>query len=420
MNKRQGYASLAALMAVVALICGGIYLGIDTVRNGPAVRTPPSATPVWLATWAAAPVTALPADAGAATGTAGGRDGRSVRNVVHTSIGGTAARVTLSNLYGTVPLRVDAASLAVAAGGTGGAGAAAVPGSVRPVLFGGARGATVAPGGEIVSDPVALRIPYDGDLLVSVHVPGPGGPVTTHTHARRTSYVAAGDRTRDESGDGYTERIRSWHHVTAVDVLTSQARGAVVAVGDSITDGVTSTPDTDRRWPDVLADRLGGRHGVVNAGISGNRLLLDGRGESTLGRLDRDVLARSGARSVIVAIGINDLLRSPYAGTGEQVVAGLRELTGRARAQGLRVTGATILPCAGHPRCSAAVEAERAVVNGAVRSGTVFDAVVDFDRALRDPYAPRRLLPAYDSGDHLHPSDAGYARMGAVVDPATL
>ncbi|MGW3402252.1 SGNH/GDSL hydrolase family protein [Streptomyces zhihengii] len=417
MNKRQGYASLAALMAVVALICGGIYLGIDTVKNRPALRTPPSATPVWLATWAAAPVAALPAESGDEAGA--GRDGRSVRNVVHTSIGGTAARVTLSNLYGSEPLRVDAASLAVAAAGAGGAGAAAVPGSVRPLLFGGARGATVAPGGEIVSDPVTLRIPYDGDLLVSVHVPE-GAPVTVHTHARRTSYVADGDRTRDESGDGYTGRIRSWRHVTAVDVLTSHARGSVVAVGDSITDGVTSTPDTDRRWPDVLADRLGGRHGVVNAGISGNRLLLDGRGESTLGRLDRDVFARSGARSVIVAIGVNDLLRSPYAGTGEQVVAGLRELTGRARAQGLHVTGATILPCAGHPRCSAAVEAERALVNEAVRAGTVFDTVVDFDRALRDPYAPRRLLPAYDSGDHLHPSDAGYARMGAVVDPSVL
>lgn len=418
MNKRQGYASLAALMAVVALICGGIYLGIDTVRNRPALRTPPSATPVWLATWAAAPVAAATADDGA--GAAGDDDGSTVRNVVHTSIGGTAARVTLSNLYGTVPLRIGSASLAVAAGGADGTGAAAVPGSVRPVLFGGAPGATVAPGGQIVSDPVALRIPYDGDLLVSVHVPAPGGPVTTHTHARRTSYVAGGDRTRDESGDGYDARIRSWHHVTAVDVLTSQARGSVVAVGDSITDGVTSTPDTDRRWPDVLADRLGGRYGVVNAGISGNRLLLDGRGESTLGRLDRDVFSRSGATSVIVAIGVNDLLRSPYAGTGEQVVAGLRELAGRARAQGLHVTGATILPCAGHPRCSAAVEAERAVVNRAVRSGTVFDSVVDFDRALRDPYAPRRLLPAYDSGDHLHPSDAGYARMGTVVDPAGL
>lgn len=415
MNKRQGYASLAALMAVVALICGGIYLGIDTVKNRPALRTPPSATPVWLATWAAAPVTALPAGS---SGPAGG-EGRSVRNVVHTSIGGTAARVTLSNAYGTVPLRVDAASLAVAAAGAGGTGAAAVPGSVRPLLFGGARGATVAPGGEVVSDPVTLRIPYDGDLLVGVHVPE-GSPVTVHTHARRTSYTADGDRTRDESGDAYTERIRSWHHVTAVDVLTSHARGSVVAIGDSITDGVTSTPDTDRRWPDVLADRLGGRHGVVNAGISGNRLLLDGRGESTLGRLDRDVFARAGAGSVIVAIGVNDLLRSPSAGTGERVVAGLRELAGRARAQGLRVTGATILPCAGHPRCSAAVEAERAVVNEAVRSGGVFDTVVDFDRALRDPYAPRRLLPAYDSGDHLHPSDAGYARMGAVVDPGVL
>ncbi|MBT2367002.1 SGNH/GDSL hydrolase family protein [Streptomyces sp. ISL-10] len=414
MSKRQGYAGLAALMAAVVLICGGIYLGVGAVKDKPALRTPPAAAPVWIGTWSASPVGVVPP--ATANRAHGGRDGRSVRNVVHTSIGGTAARVTVSNLYGTLPLRISAVSLAVRAGD----GPEAVRGTLRQVTFGRAPGATVAPGGQLVSDPVVLRIPYDGDLLVTVHTPASGGAVTTHTQARQTSYLADGDRTRDEAGDAYTAQIRSWHHVTAVDVLTSEARGAVVAVGDSITDGISSTPDANRRWPDVLADRLAGRYGVLNEGISGNRLLSHDRGPSTLDRIDRDVLGRSGARTVIVAIGINDLLRAPYATTGESVVTGLTELSRRARAHGLRVVGATLLPCGGHLRCTPAVEAERIEVNEAIRSGGIFDAVVDFDRALRDPYAPQRLRTVYDSGDHLHPSDAGYARMGASVDTKAL
>lgn len=415
MSKRSGYAGLAALMAAVVLICGGIYLGVGAVKAKPAVRKPPAATPRWIGTWAASPVGIAPVVS--VPGAPRGPHGRSVRNVVHTSIGGTAARVTVSNLYGTLPLRIAAVSLAVRAGDDG---PEAVRGTLRPVTFGRATAATVAPGGQLVSDPVVLRIPYDGDLLVTVHTSAPGGPVTSHTHARQTSYIAEGDHTRDEAGDAYRTETRSWHHVTAVDVLTAEARGAVVAVGDSITDGVSSTPDANRRWPDVLADRLAGRYGVLNEGISGNRLLSHDRGPSTLGRFDRDVLSHSGARTVIVAIGINDLLRAPYTPTGDGVVTGLTELSRRAHARGLRVIGATLLPCGGHLRCTPAVEAERVKVNAAIRAGGIFDEVVDFDRALRDPYAPQRLRPVYDSGDHLHPSDAGYARMGASVDVKAL
>ncbi|MGW0772463.1 SGNH/GDSL hydrolase family protein [Streptomyces sp. NPDC002835] len=414
MNKRQGYVNLAALMTTVALICGGIYLGVGAVKKKPEVRTPPSAVPQWIGTWSASPVDAAPADS--VVGTPSGRDGRSARNVVHTSIGGTAARVTFSNLYGTEPLRITGASLAVRAG----AGPAAVEGSLRRITFGGAYEVTVDPGGRIVSDAVVLRIPYDDDLLVSVHTPGPGGPVTTHPYALQTSYVADGDATQDETGAEYEDRTSSWHHITAVDVLTSQARGAIVAVGDSITDGALSTPGSNQRWPDILADRLGGRYGVLNQGISGNRLLEYGRGPSTLERFDRDVLARSGARTVIVAIGINDVLRAPHAPTAANVTAGLTELADRAHARGWRVIGSTLTPCGGHPRCTASAQAERLKINTAIRSDGIFDAVVDFDAALRDPYAPGRMRPVYDSGDHLHPSDAGYVRMGSVVDVGAL
>lgn len=414
MNKRQGYVNLAALMATVALICGGIYLGVGSFKKKPELRTPPAAVPEWIGTWSASPVAA--AAATSAVGAPSGRDGRSVRNVVHTSIGGTAARVTFSNLYGTEPLRITGASLAVRAG----TGPAAVEGSLRRMTFDGAHEVTVEPGGLIVSDPVVLRIPYDGDLLISVHTPAPGGPATSHPHAVQTSYLADGDATRDETGDAYEEQTSSWHHVTAVDVLTSQARGAIVAVGDSITDGVSATPGANKRWPDVLADRLGGRYGVLNQGISGNRLLEYGRGPSTLERFDRDVLARSGARTVIVAIGINDVLRAPHAPTADHVTAGLTELADRAHARGWRVIGSTLAPCGGHPRCTASAEAERLKINQSIRSGGIFDAVVDFDAALRDPYAPGRLRPVYDSGDHLHPSDAGFVRMGTTVDLAAL
>ncbi|MEU9013060.1 SGNH/GDSL hydrolase family protein [Streptomyces sp. NPDC048479] len=411
MNKRRGYATLAALTTVVALVCGAIYLGVGAAQGRTAARTPVAAPTVWVGTWAAAPAKAAPA--------VGGRAGRSVRNVVHTSIGGTAARITLSNLLGEQPLKIAQVSLAVRAGH----GPAAVAGTLRRVTFQGAGAVTLAVGGQRVSDPVTLGIPYDGDLLVTVATTSPGGPVTVHPQARQTSYIADGDRTQDAGGDAYTRRTGAWQHLSGVDVLTRDTHGAVVAIGDSITDGVTSTSDANRRWPDVLADRLNrhGRlhYGVLNQGISGNRLLTDGRGPSTLARFDRDVLARAGVRTVIVAIGINDLLRGPDT-SADRLTAGYAELTRQAHARGLRVVGATLMPCAGHRHCTRALEAVRDKVNAAIRTGRIFDSVVDFDRALRDPYAPDRLRPAYDSGDHLHPSDAGYARMGRAVDPARL
>ncbi|WP_142217356.1 SGNH/GDSL hydrolase family protein [Streptomyces sp. SLBN-118] len=417
MYKRRRYASLAALTAVALLISGAIYLGVGALPGRAAARPPAAPAAVWVGTWSAPPVEA------AADGDPGGGDprepgARTVRNVVHTSIGGTAARLTLSNLLGRRPLTVAQVSLALRAG----SGADAVPGTLRRVTFHGLRRVTIAPGGQSVSDPVVLKIPYDGDLLVSVATHG--GPVTVHPRARQTSYVADGDRTQDVGGEAYASRIHTWRHLTAVDVLTREADGAVVAIGDSITDGTTATSDANRRWPDVLADLLERRgtphYGVLNAGIGGNRLLEGGRGPTALARFDRDVLARPGVRTVIVAIGINDLLRAPRTATADRITAGFAELTRRAHARGLRVVGATLLPCGGYRGCTRSVQAVREEVNGAVRGGGVFDGVVDFDRALRDPYAPGRLKTAYDSGDHVHPSDAGYARMGGAVDLAGL
>ncbi|GAA3232884.1 hypothetical protein GCM10020256_48510 [Streptomyces thermocoprophilus] len=244
-----------------------------------------------------------------------------MRNVVHTSVGGTSARITLSNLYGTQPLVVTHATVAVASGdGT----AAADPGTLRRVTFDGGDTRVVIPAGrQAVSDAVRISVPADGDVLVTLYSPSSCGPVTFHKYARQTSYTAAGDHAADEDGTAFTGRTTSWRYLTALDVLSNQAEGTVVVLGDSLTDGMTSTPGTNRRWTDVLADRLREaadagqdvpRYGVVNAGISGNRVLTDGLGRppenlSGLKRFSRDALGHTNVKAVVIDLGVNDVMR---------------------------------------------------------------------------------------------------------------
>ncbi|MFI8927837.1 SGNH/GDSL hydrolase family protein [Streptomyces sp. NPDC053474] len=436
MTKRHGYALLAALLAVTLVVSAAIYLGVtgadDTGdASGANPRAPrnsaaPASAGTWVGTWSASP-------AGAEPGTeAHGLAGRSVRNVVHTSVGGDGARVTLSNLYGSRPLTVTHASLAVAAGA--GSPAAAAD-TLRRLTFRGETSVVIPPGRQVVSDAARLRVPHDADLLVTTYSPTPSGPVTYHPHARQISYVADGDRTEDATGAAYHEQSPYWRYVSAVDVLSSDTDGTVVVIGDSITDGITSTMGANRRWTDVLADRLrdeagAPRYSVVNQGISGNRVLSDGRpgrfadapaaNPSGLSRFGRDVLGRSGAKAVVIALGINDILRNPRQTDAQRILDGLRELTRQAHTRGLRVVGATLMPFGGHRGYTPALEAVRQSVNAEIRSGRVFDDYVDFDKALRDPYDPRRLLRRYDSGDSLHPSDAGFRRMGETFDLGAL
>ncbi|MFF3750053.1 SGNH/GDSL hydrolase family protein [Streptomyces sp. NPDC002018] len=421
----------------------GSGTGGDAWSSRPPGRTPvgnadPASAESWSGTWAAAP-------GGAEPGAPIGHPGRSIRNVIHTSIGGTGVRVTLSNLYSPTALLIGHASVAIGTGGGqrgtdgggdgrgdgrgeggggGGSGAEAVAGTMRKLTFGRQSAVTVPPRGQIVSDPVELPVPYDGDLLITLYTPAPGGPVTYHPQAYQTSYLAQGDRTEDLDGTAYTQPTPFWRYVTAVDVLNRESPGAVVAFGDSITDGDGSLHDANRRWPDVLAARLRDRHiGVLNAGVSGNRVLGDesrrGCGASGLSRFRHDVLGRTGVRAVVIDLGVNDILRG-----GERdprrITAGLRELTRQAHARGVRVIGATLAPFGGHRGYSAATESVRQRVNEEIRSGGIFDEVVDFDQVLRDPYAPDRLRPVYDSGDGLHPSDAGYRAMGRHLDLESL
>ncbi|GHJ36564.1 SGNH/GDSL hydrolase family protein [Streptomyces sp. TS71-3] len=424
-------ALLAALVAVIVVVSTAIYVGTsrsdgsgrDTLADSHPSRGGAAAASVdtWVSAWSTAP-------SGAEPGTElTGLAGRSVRNVVHTTAGGTHARITLSNLYGQQPLTITHASLAVAAApGT----PAAAFGTLRRLTFGGASSVVIPAGEQTLSDPVRLHVTPGSDLLVSTYSPTESGPVTYHAHARQISYVAEGDRTEDTSGSSYTQQVPFWRYVTALDVLSGDADGTVVVVGDSLTDGITSTTGANHRWTDVLADRLrtetgAPRFSVANEGISGNRILTDGPGRppvnlSGLARFQRDALGRAGVKAVVIALGVNDILHDqPYANAG-RIVDGLRELVRQAHGRGLRVVGATLMPFGGHVGYQRRLEGIRETVNQQIRAGRVFDHVVDFDAALRDPYAPRRLRPEYDSGDHLHPSDAGYRKMAESFNLSDL
>ncbi|MFE5143277.1 SGNH/GDSL hydrolase family protein [Streptomyces fagopyri] len=431
MTKRHGYALLAAIVAVIVVISAAIYMGAaaddgDSSRSAlagaPGPRNPaaPASVGTWVGAWSASPGGAEPGTE--ATGTAG----RSVRNVVHAGVGGTDARITLSNLYGQQPLRITHASIAVAAGEND---AAAAAGTMSRLTFAGSAAVVVPAGQQVMSDGVRIRIPRDTDVLVTTYSPAPSGPVTYHQHARQISYVAEGDRTEDPTGAAYTEQSPYWRYLTALDVLSNESAGTVVALGDSLTDGITSTTGANHRWTDALSERLHAaagsadvpRYSVVNQGISGNQVLTDGLGRpadnpSGLNRFRRDVLDRTNVRAVVIDLGVNDILRNPRQVDPRTITDGLRRLVQQAHARGLRVVGATLMPFGGHRGYTSGRDAVRRAVNEEIRAGLVYDAVVDFDKALRDPYDPRRLRSDYDSGDHLHPSDKGYRRMAEVFD----
>ncbi|MGW4547697.1 SGNH/GDSL hydrolase family protein [Streptomyces violaceorubidus] len=429
-------ALLAAIVTLIVAISAAIYAGASAdggtrdhaLQAGgrlPRGDAAPASTGAWVGAWAAAPAAAEPGTE--TTGMAG----RSVRNVVHTSVGGTSARITLSNLYGQSPLTVTHASIALAAGPDT---AAAVADTLRVLTFGGSTRVIIPAGGRVMSDIARIAIPYGANVLVTTYSPVPSGPVTYHRQARQTSYLADGDRTADVTAVAYTTPTPYWRYLTALDVLSHEADGTLVAFGDSITDGLGSATDANHRWTDILAARLHEaagtgrdtpRYSVVNEGISGNRILTSRAGRpadnpSGLSRFERDVLERTNVKAVVIALGVNDILNSPELADRDGILTGLRTLVDQAHARGLRVVGATIMPFGGHRDHTKARETMRQQINEEIRSGRVFDTVVDFDKALRDPYDPRRLRSEYDSGDHLHPSDKGYARMGRTLDLDTL
>lgn len=440
MTRRHGYGLLAAMVTLVVAVSAAIYVGATLddggrhtkslsrarIDSGNAVA--PASTGAWVGSWSASPVDGEPGTQ------VKGLAGRSLRNVVHTAAGGTSARVTLSNLYGKQPLTIAHASIAVAAAENS---AAADATTMRRLTFGGSPSVTIPAGRQIVTDAIRITVPRDSDVLVTTYSAVPSGPVTYHPRARQISYAAVGDHTEDPTSTAYTEQIEAWRYVTALDVLSNQSDGTVVALGDSLTAGSTSSVGTNSRWTDVLADRLYSaaesgadvpRYSVVNQGIGGNRVLRDGGigtpapNASGLTRFGRDALGRTNVKVVVIDLGVNDILRArnPKNLKASSIVAGLRALVAEAHGRGLKVVGATLMPFGGFHGYSATTEALRQSVNAEIRAGHVFDAYADFDEALRDPYDPRKFRAEYDSGDHLHPSDAGYARMGEVFDLADL
>ncbi|MFD8815463.1 SGNH/GDSL hydrolase family protein [Streptomyces sp. NPDC059627] len=358
---------------------------------------------LWAGSWEAAP-----------SGTAPAMPGAAFRNVVHLSVGGGAVRVRVSNRLGSAPLRLGAVTVALRQGDS----PDAVPGSMRVATFGGAGTAVVPAGQDLVSDAVPLAVQGGTDLLVSVETPGDSGPATYHRVALQTGYLArsGAGRADDEGGGAYTRTTGNWYYVAGVDVRSVNL-GTVVAFGDSLTDGNGSTFGTNHRWPDRLADRLRPlRIGVLNGGISGNRLLLDSTGgPGALRRLDADALDRSGVRTLFLLEGINDIKGTPEATDPGDLVRAYRTVVARAHERGIRVVGATLTPYAGYSGYTDAREAVRQRVNALIRTGRVFDAYVDFDAVVRDPQQPARIRPAYDPGDHLHFNDAGMYALAAAV-----
>jgi len=404
----------------LASVVAGAALAIATPWSARGGGEPCNHRGEWTSTWGASPQV---------PNTPLALDGQTVRQVAHVSIGGEHIRVRLSNAFGTTPLVISEAHIAISEGGS-----AIVPSSDRTLAFGGSPSTTVPAGALVVSDPVDLEVPPLGNLAVSLYFPGKVSATTEHSLAVQTTYVSpAGNFASAAALPSSSTTTSSWYFLNGIEVEQRSPHGAaIVALGDSITDGYASTENANHRWPNFLAARLQAKRrnsdlAVVNEGISGNRVLHDFVGPNALARFDRDVLAQSRVRWVIVLEGINDigipgLLGDPTQEvTSDEIIEGHRQLIARAHAKDLLIYGGTLTPFEGTTfpgYYTAAGEVKRQAVNHWIRTSGAYDGVIDFDKVIRDPAHPTQMLPAYDSGDNLHPNDAGYQAMANAIDLA--
>jgi lysophospholipase L1-like esterase len=401
-------ARLVAMSAAAVLLLTG---GVTDAAGGPHAD--------WVGTWASVP-TATPAISTPVV------ENETVRQIVHTSVGGSELRLRLTNEFGATPLRIGDVHVARRASGT-----TIDPRTDRQVTFAGSEAVTIPAGAPVLSDPVRLALPPRTDLVVSIYLPTRTPVTTLHNFAYQENVVAPGN-VADDRAVTADRTTTAWYFLSSVSVRAQAS--AVVALGDSITNGFETEINQNHRWPDLFAARARGK-GVLNLGVAGNRLLHDPNptpgaesyaalfGESALRRFDRDVLAQPGVDDVIVLLGVNDLgqpgTTAPTAETvtAEEIIGAHEQLVARAHAAGLRIHGGTILPFKGDTLgfYTEENEAKRQKVNRWIRTSGAYDTVLDFDRVMRDPADPRRLDPAYDSGDHLHPNDAGMAAMANAI-----
>ncbi|WAL96733.1 SGNH/GDSL hydrolase family protein [Streptomyces sp. Je 1-369] len=422
--------TLTATAAALALTAG---LAVAGAQASPSERGQRGTS--WSAAWAGSPQ--RPSTGFKPNWSEAGFDDQTLRQVVRVTEGGDRARIRLSNAYGSSPLRIESATIARTEKGVP---AAVEKGSLTRLTFGGESGVTIPAYGQLASDAAGLDLKPFESVTVTLHLSGTTGPATFHSQSFATSYRADGDHTSDTGGRAFGESTESWYYLSGVDVggpRSSRApaeRDGVVLFGDSITDGFASSTDRDRRWSDALAERLdkaGKPRPVLNSGIGGNMVLNDSAwyGEKSANRFSRDALDLPGVGTVVVLEGLNDIgysetdkptYKPAPVVSARELIAGHRELIREARAEGVRVVGATLLPLGGSDHYGKHAAAVSDEFNEWVRTSGEYDAYVDFDKALADPKDPERIAPAYDSGDHLHPNDAGYRAMARAVDLETL
>jgi lysophospholipase L1-like esterase len=418
LTRRGAFRSLAC---VVALLCGLVA--------APAPAQQPADDGDWIGTWTASPQPVWDADFFAPVGIPRALRDQTLRQIARVSLGGDRVRVVVSNEYGDRPLVIGSAHIALA-----GDGVAIVPGSDRTLTFDGSPSVAIPPGAPMLSDPVDLTVAPLGSVAVSLYLPEITPTTTWHNEGVQTAYISgAGDFAADtefEPAQTITSRI----FLSGIMVDAAPDARAIVTFGDSITDGATSTPDANHRWPDFLAERLheaDAEVAVLNQGISGARVLRDRMGDNALARFDRDVLSQPRADTVILMMGINDIgwpdtLLVPEgepAPSADDIIAGYKQLITRAHADGMTILGATLTPFEdtfhGNPLFgfySEAKEAKRQAVNEWIRTSGAFDGVIDFDAMTRDPDNPKHIQAEFDSGDHLHPQDTGYRAMADGID----
>lgn len=370
----------------------------------------------WVGTWAAAPV-ALPNPANKLASA-----DTTLREIVHVSLGGPAVRVILTNEFGLDSLTIGAADIALSTGGSD-----INPDASSALTFNGRPSITIPPGALAVSDPVNLKLPASSNVAVSIFIPAQTiRQITQHTVTNQTSFSTSGNVANAKSFDSPKE-ITTWPFLKGIDVKAGAKSASIVTLGDSITDGTHSTLNANARWPDVLARRLqAGKKtsnlGVLNEGIGGNRVLHDIKGPNALARFDRDVLGQAGVKYLIILESINDIGHAtdphrPYdAVSVDDLIAGLSQLATRAHIHGIKVIGATLTPYVGARYSSPAGEIMREAINQWIRTTNQLDGFVDFDKAIQNPANPTVILPADDSGDHIHPNDTGYKAMGDAID----